>query len=130
MSDTTVLPIDLRGVAVRFGDVPVLEAIDLAVRPGEFLGIIGPNGAGKSTLLRVMLGLLAPTEGEARLFGEPVARFRDWRRLGYVPQRATLHAGIPLTVREVVATGLHAVRGDGAGRPGRRAARALSLIHI
>jgi zinc transport system ATP-binding protein len=124
VSDTTVLPIDLRGVAVRFGDVPVLEAVDLAVRPGEFLGIIGPNGAGKSTLLRVMLGLLAPTEGEARLFGEPVGRFRDWRRLGYVPQRATLHTGVPLTVREVVATGLQAVRGDGAARPAHRAARA------
>jgi zinc transport system ATP-binding protein len=117
-------PIALHDVAVRFGDVPVLEGIDLSVGPGEFLGIIGPNGAGKSTLLRVMLGLLSPTAGEARLFGEPARRFGAWRRLGYVPQRAALHAGVPLTVREVVATGLHALLASGGGRSGRRAARA------
>jgi zinc transport system ATP-binding protein len=98
--------VELDEVSFAYGEISVLERIDLTVAPGDFLGIIGPNGSGKTTLLRVMLGLLTPTSGTVRLFGENPAAFRQWGRLGYVPQRATLDAGLPVTVREVVATGL------------------------
>jgi zinc transport system ATP-binding protein len=84
----------------------VLERINLTVEPGDFLGIIGPNGSGKTTLLRIMLGLLPPLRGAVRLFGHPPGSFRQWGRLGYVPQKAALDRGLPVTVREVVATGL------------------------
>jgi len=47
---------------IGYGDVPVLDGINLTVEPGDFLGIIGPNGSGKTTLLRIMLGLLEPTK--------------------------------------------------------------------
>jgi len=98
--------VELEDVAFRYGEVPVLEGINLTVEPGDFLGIIGPNGSGKTTLLRIMLGLLEPTRGAARLFGQPPSAFRQWGRLGYVPQKATLDPALPATVHEVVATGL------------------------
>ena len=98
--------VELDGVGFSYGPVRVLDGINLTVEPGDFLGIIGPNGSGKTTLLRVMLGLLEPTEGSVRLFGQSPAAFREWRRLGYVPQRATLDPSLPVTVGEVVATGL------------------------
>jgi len=98
--------VELEGVGVSYGEVRVLDAINLTVEPGDFLGIIGPNGSGKTTLLRVMLGLLEPQEGSVRLFGQPPAAFREWRRLGYVPQRASLDPSLPVTVQEVVASGL------------------------
>jgi zinc transport system ATP-binding protein len=98
--------VELEDVAFRHGEVPVLEGINLTVEPGDFLGIIGPNGSGKTTLLRIMLGLLEPTRGTARLFGHPPSSFRQWGRLGYVPQKATFDPALPATVHEVVATGL------------------------
>jgi zinc transport system ATP-binding protein len=98
--------VELEDVDVDFGAGPVLERINLTVEPGDFLGLIGPNGSGKTTLLRVILGLLPPTRGTVRLFGHPPGAFRQWGRLGYVPQRATLDRSLPVTVREVVATGL------------------------
>jgi zinc transport system ATP-binding protein len=98
--------VELEDVDFAYGAVRVLERINLTVEPGDFLGIIGPNGSGKTTLLRIMLGLLPPTSGTVRLFGHPPASFGQWGRLGYVPQRATLDASLPVTVHEVVATGL------------------------
>ncbi len=94
--------VELEGVGVSYGEVRVLDGINLTVEPGDFLGIIGPNGSGKTTLLRVMLGLLVPQEGSVRLFGQPPASFREWRRVGYVPQRAVLDPSLPVTVQEVV----------------------------
>jgi zinc transport system ATP-binding protein len=98
--------VELEDVEFSYGQVRVLEGINLIVDPGDFLGIIGPNGSGKTTLLRIMLGLLEPSRGTARLFGHPPAAFRQWGRLGYVPQKVTLDAALPVTVQEVVATGL------------------------
>ena len=103
--------VELEGVGVSYGEVRVLDGINLTVEPGDFLGIIGPNGSGKTTLLRVMLGLLEPQEGSVRLFGQPPSAFREWRRLGYVPQRAALDPSLPVTVWEVVASGLVASLG-------------------
>jgi zinc transport system ATP-binding protein len=103
--------VELEGVGVSYGEVRVLDGINLTVEPGDFLGIIGPNGSGKTTLLRVMLGLLEPQEGSVRLFGQTPSAFQEWRRLGYVPQRAALDPSLPVTVHEVVASGLVASLG-------------------
>src|SRR6266849_7787207 len=98
--------VELEDVDFAYGPVSVLERINLTVEPGDFLGIIGPNGSGKTTLLRIVLGLLEPTRGTVRLFGHPPSSFRQWGRLGYVPQKAMLDPALPATVHEVVATGL------------------------
>lgn len=98
--------VELKGVSFNYDAVSVLEDVSLAVEPGDFLGIIGPNGAGKTTLIKIILGLLDPGHGEVRLFGEPLRSFKGWHRIGYVPQKVALDPGLPVTVQEVVSTGL------------------------
>lgn len=79
------------GLSVRHGTDTVLAAVDMAVAPGEIVTVIGPNGSGKSTLLRALIGL------------QPLAAGRVIRapglRIGYVPQRLQVEAGLPMTVR-------------------------------
>lgn len=95
----------VRGGAFGHGRDTVLTGVDLTVHPGEVLAVRGPNGAGKSTLIRGVLGLSEVRTGEIRLFDVPRARFRDWHRVGYVPQGHTVAGGVPVTVRELVSTG-------------------------
>ena len=97
--------LELRGAAFGYGRRPVLSGVDLTVRPGEVLAVRGPNGAGKSTLVRGLLGLSDVLAGEVRLFGEPRREFRDWHRVGYVPQRSGVGSSVPVTVRELVSSG-------------------------
>jgi ABC-type Fe3+/spermidine/putrescine transport system ATPase subunit len=79
----------LRGVRHHRDGREVLTIDELAIAPGERLGVLGPNGAGKTTLLRLLAGLEAPTTGEIQLAGanDPVARRR---RVAFAPQRPTL----------------------------------------
>jgi zinc transport system ATP-binding protein len=84
---------------------PVLRGIDLRITAGEVVAVLGANGSGKSTLIRALLGLTPLSAGSAELYGLPPARFRDWWRIGYVPQRLSVGGGVPATVREVVASG-------------------------
>lgn len=95
-------------VTFGYGRVPVLEHADLQVAAGEFVAVIGANGSGKTTLMRLGLGLEHAQRGTVSLFGTPVARFHEWHRVGYVPQRAGVGAAIPLSVDEVVRSGLAA----------------------
>lgn len=62
-------PVVARGLVKRYGDVVAVAGVDLTVEPGDVFGYLGPNGAGKTTSLRMMLGLIRPTEGSAKLFG-------------------------------------------------------------
>ncbi|TYO97997.1 metal ABC transporter ATP-binding protein [Desulfallas thermosapovorans] len=104
--------IELNNVHFTYGCHPVLDGISLHVHEGEVVGITGPNGAGKSTLLYIILGLLKPQSGEVKILGVPVNRFREWHRIGYVSQRATLfNRSYPATVFEVVLSGRAALRG-------------------
>lgn len=64
--------IETRNLVRYFGDFKAVDGVSLTIRRGEMYGFLGPNGAGKTTTLRMILGLLAPTAGEARLFGEVV----------------------------------------------------------
>lgn len=99
--------IELDQVTFYYGNRLVLDHINMNVNPGEFLGLVGPNGSGKSTLIKMILGLLKPSHGEVRLFGQPLSRFRDWSKIGYVSQKAnSFNTGFPATVFEVVSMGL------------------------
>ena len=95
----------------RYGDTLALDALDLAVEPGEVYGYLGPNGAGKTTTIRLLLGLHRPSAGRAELFGvdawgEPV---RAHRKVGYVT--AEPHLWPALTGAETLEF-LARVRGD------------------
>ncbi|OEV02695.1 metal ABC transporter ATP-binding protein [Streptomyces oceani] len=122
--------ISLRGGTASLGGHSVLRGVDLTVEPGEVVALLGANGSGKSTTVRAVVGQVPLTEGELRLFGTPLRRFRQWRRVGYVPQRSTAAAGVPATVREVVSAGrLARTRLRPLGRADKEAVhRALRLI--
>ena len=62
-------PVEARGLVKRYGDLAAVDGVDLTVEAGDVYGYLGPNGAGKTTSLRMLLGLIRPTSGEARLFG-------------------------------------------------------------
>jgi zinc transport system ATP-binding protein len=99
------IPFSMTCGEVRLERRPVLRGVDLAVEPGEMLAVMGPNGSGKSTLIRALLGLVPLSGGRVELYGVPPAKFRDWKRIGYVPQRLSVGGGVPATVREVVTSG-------------------------
>jgi zinc transport system ATP-binding protein len=123
--------IALDHVSVDYGTARVLDDVTFTIDAGDFAGIIGPNGSGKTTLLRVMLGLLPPSAGSARLFGVAPTAFREWHRIGYVPQRTVFDATLPVRVDEVVTTGLVASRALVRGPNGdarARIAEALALV--
>ena len=67
----------------------MLHGVTTAVRPGEAVALLGGNGSGKTTLVRAALGLVPTKARPVQLFGQALARFRAWRRVGYVPQRST-----------------------------------------
>src|SRR5256885_17070783 len=75
-------------LTIAYGGTTILDAVDLAVRPGEIVTLIGPNGSGKTTLVRALLGLVPPVSGRIS---------RNTRRIGYVPQSFTRDRSMPLT---------------------------------
>ena len=62
-------PVEARGLVKRYGPITAVDHVDLTVERGDVYGFLGPNGAGKTTTLRILLGLIRPDDGEARLFG-------------------------------------------------------------
>ena len=93
------------GGRVAVGATVVLDDVDFRLHNGEFVALLGPNGSGKTTLVRALLGVVPLAGGRVELFGSPVRRFREWQRIGYVPQRVTAATGVPATVFEVVLSG-------------------------
>ncbi len=83
--------IEARDLSVRHGDTPVLQGVNFALNPGEIVTVVGPNGSGKSTLVRALLGLEPRATG--RITRQPGLR------IGYVPQRLHIDAGLPLSVQ-------------------------------
>jgi len=92
--------IETHGLSRRFGSVLAVDSLDLEVRRGEIFGCLGPNGSGKSTLMRMLLGLLRPSDGTARVLGCSMPRECERLRsvVGYMTQRFSLYED--LSVRE------------------------------
>jgi ABC-2 type transport system ATP-binding protein len=105
--------IETRSLGKRYGDKVALEDLSLEVGAGEVMGFLGPNGSGKTTTIRLLMGLLRPTTGNARIFGrdcfaDAVALKRD---IGYLPEEPFLYPY--LTAQELLSLvgGLHGYRG-------------------
>lgn len=124
--------VSLRGAHAALGGRAVLGGVDLTVGRGEVVALLGANGSGKSTTVRAVVGRVPLTSGELELFGTPLGRFRQWHRIGYVPQRSTAASGVPASVREVVASGrLSRSRLLPLGRADRAAVeRALAVVGL
>lgn len=92
--------IKIENVSHRYGDKLVLNDVNLEVNEGDFMAVTGPNGGGKTTLLRIMLRLLKPTRG--------TVTYRDGDiSFGYLPQKNMIDSRFPITVDEVISSGLH-----------------------
>ncbi|MDR1407642.1 MAG: metal ABC transporter ATP-binding protein [Tannerella sp.] len=96
--------IEIQSVTASYDAKTVLQDVSLTLRENDFLGIIGPNGGGKTTLLKVILGLLKPSRGQVVFYeeGRPVPSLR----MGYLPQINRIDRRFPVSVSEVVASGL------------------------
>lgn len=97
--------IELAGASKRFGGKTVIPPSDLAIRTGDFVAVSGPNGGGKTTFLRLLLRLIKPSGGEVVYYngvGERVSSIP----IGYLPQKSSLDTHFPITVGEVVRSGL------------------------
>jgi ABC-2 type transport system ATP-binding protein len=80
------LAIETHGLRKVFGGRVAVRNLSLEVREGEVFGLLGPNGAGKSTSVKMLLGLVAPTAGEGKLFGTPLGDVKVRRRVGFLPE--------------------------------------------
>jgi len=104
--DHTKNIIEIRNVFFSYGDEEILKDVNLSIHRGDYLGIVGSNGSGKTTLLRIILGLIKSKAGSIKLFGKYIEEFKDWSKIGYVPQKViNFDNNFPLTVLEVVLMG-------------------------
>jgi len=104
---------EFENVSFAYSDHNVFTHINLKIAAGDFVAIVGGNGAGKSTLLKLCVGSLKPDCGQVKIFGQPVASYREWYKVGYVPQNPLRDKSFPTTVEEIVAMGRVARLGIG-----------------
>ncbi|MBR0642409.1 ABC transporter ATP-binding protein [Plastoroseomonas hellenica] len=125
MADTLL---EARGLTRRFGAALALDALDLAIRPGEFFALLGGSGSGKSTLLRLIAGLDAPDGGALFLDGRDITADPPWARPLHMMFQS--YALFPhMSVAENVGYGLRRV-GVARGEQARRIAEALALVKL
>lgn len=132
MARVAASAVEAAGVTVLMGGLPILREITFDVPRGQLLAIMGGNGSGKTTLVRTLLGLQPFQRGSVRLLGTDVRRFRDWAKIGYVPQHGESVIR-QATVAEVVASGRLSRRRPfmPASREDRRAVqRALERVGL
>jgi zinc transport system ATP-binding protein len=104
------MPVDVlatEGLTFQYNSTEILADISFRLQAGDYLGLVGPNGSGKTTLIKLILGLLQPSKGKIVLFGSNLTDFKDWRKVGYLPQKInSFNPHFPATVREIVSLGL------------------------
>lgn len=84
----------------------VLRDINLQIHKGDYIGFVGPNGSGKTTLIKIIVGLFKSKSGSIKIFGKDISEFKDWHKIGYVPQIiANFDNNFPTTVFDVVMMG-------------------------
>ena len=96
--------VEIRNLSAGYGQNIVLHNVNLSIYKYDFVGVIGPNGGGKTTLLKAILGLLSPIDGEI-VFAESMTE-GNTHRIGYLPQINNIDRKFPVTVYDVVRSGL------------------------
>ena len=99
--------IRVKDLNYRVDGQEILSDISFDIEQGDYVALLGPNGGGKTTLIKAILGLITPTGGTIEIFGTDRKRFREWYKIGYVPQNVSLFdSNFPLSVYETVSLGL------------------------
>lgn len=96
--------VEIRNLSVGYGQNIILRNVNLSIQKFDFVGVIGPNGGGKTTLLKALLGLLKPLSGEI-IFADTMTEGNS-HRIGYLPQINNIDRKFPITVFDVVRSGL------------------------
>jgi len=97
--------LEINNLTAGYDEIVVLKNINFAVHQTDFIGIIGPNGGGKTTLIKCILGVIKPFSGSISYDFQ--AKGKDFRKfIGYLPQQNVIDKKFPISVREVVLSGL------------------------
>ena len=91
MNAETEYVIETKDLTKRYGDVLAVDALSLRVARGGVFGFLGPNGSGKTTTMGMLLGLVHPTSGEARIFGDPARHPATLRQVGAMVETPTFY---------------------------------------
>jgi ABC-2 type transport system ATP-binding protein len=114
-------------LGVRMRLVEAVSQLDLVVDEGSIYGFVGPNGAGKSTTIKILVGLIAPTRGDATIFGHAIRDPEARRAVGYLPENPSFHDFLrPLEVLQYLGR-LSGLAGDVLRR---RAEELLELVGL
>ena len=99
--------IELKGITLSYGCRTILKDVDLVLNRGDFMLVYGANGGGKTSLIKIMLGLQKPSEGEVLYYANRAhSVIKGGENIGYLPQKNTLDMSFPMSIREVVESGL------------------------
>ena len=99
--------IELKNLTLSYGCRTILRDVNLVLNRGDFMLVSGANGGGKTSLIRIMLGLQKPTEGKVLYYGNSsTSVVKRGENIGYLPQKNTLDMSFPMSIKEVVESGL------------------------
>lgn len=108
----------------------ILSDVNFTADRGDFIAITGPNGGGKTTLLRLILGLLSPTQGKIVYYSAEGKPSASAPHFGYLPQKNSVDSHFPITVGEVVASGLLGIKGLADSERRARVSEVLRMIEM
>lgn len=118
--------ISLNSISLSREQRPILVDVSIDINEGDFIAITGPNGGGKTTLLRIMLRLLKPDKGCVKYYHGRNGELT----IGYLPQKNMIDSHFPISVHEVVESGLLAVKGLSKGETARRVNEVLMEVDM
>ncbi|MEK6479746.1 metal ABC transporter ATP-binding protein [Catalinimonas sp. 4WD22] len=95
--------LELHNLTVTYQNKPAVWNVDYEIPEKQMVGIIGPNGSGKTTMIKAIMGLVAPSSGYVKIFGQPLDKVRG--RIAYVPQRNSVDWDFPVSVLDTVLMG-------------------------
>lgn len=119
--------VSVRHLVKTFGKTRALDDVSLEVHAGETFGLIGPNGSGKTTLIRTLLGIAAPTSGEALLLGQRMPNRAVSSQVGYMSQASVLYSDLSAHENLAFFGALYGLRGR---RLAQRIAETLALVDL